>query len=92
MRIASWMKNVHVLNPAYDYVPPELISLFITNVYVEILKLTIMNSGTGTHSPSYIYRLLAEYYNPEDYVLEEDENNEEKKSKMEQSETPVTPN
>lgn len=48
----------------------------------------MMNSGTGTHSPSYIYRLLAEYYNPEDYVLEEvDENNEEKKKKVEQSNT-----
>src|SRR5690606_8312369 len=30
----SNLKNVHVLNPAYDYVPPENISLFITNVYV----------------------------------------------------------
>eukprot|EP00960_Hanusia_phi_P060394 764495-Hanusia_phi.AAC.4 len=62
---------VRVLNPTSDYVPPgvrgrrggrggrregrelangssELVSLFITNA--------------GGHNPSYIYRLLAEYY------------------------------
>ncbi|KAG8463034.1 hypothetical protein KFE25_001807 [Diacronema lutheri] len=39
-------------NPAYDYVPPGLISLLITNI-------------GGTH-PSYIYRLLTEFYNPLD--------------------------
>jgi translation initiation factor eIF-2B subunit beta len=43
---------VSVKNPAWDYIPPELISLYITN--------------SGGHSPSYIYRLLAEYYHPED--------------------------
>eukprot|EP01087_Luapelamoeba_hula_P004044 TRINITY_DN14003_c0_g1_i1.p1 TRINITY_DN14003_c0_g1~~TRINITY_DN14003_c0_g1_i1.p1 ORF type:complete len:388 (+),score=64.52 TRINITY_DN14003_c0_g1_i1:25-1188(+) len=47
--------QVNVQNPAFDYVPPELISLFITN--------------QGAHSPSYIYRLLAEYYHPSDYQL-----------------------
>ncbi|ELR14496.1 translation initiation factor eif2b subunit beta, putative [Acanthamoeba castellanii str. Neff] len=47
--------QLHVESPAYDYVPPELVSLFVTNV--------------GGHSPSYIYRLLAEYYHPADYVL-----------------------
>ncbi|KAL9645129.1 hypothetical protein ABK040_001960 [Willaertia magna] len=47
--------SVHVYNPAFDYVPPELVDLFITNV--------------GTHSPSYIYRLLAEYYDRRDYDL-----------------------
>ena len=44
-----------MLNPAYDYVPPELVSLYVTNM--------------GAHQPSYIYRLLAEYYAPEDYQL-----------------------
>jgi translation initiation factor eIF-2B subunit beta len=53
---ASHMKGIHVYNPAFDYVSPELIALFITNV--------------GTYNPSYIYRLLAEYYHPEDYYLE----------------------
>ena len=46
---------VHVPNPTLDYVPPELISLFITD--------------TGGHTPSYVYRLLAEYYTREDYGL-----------------------
>lgn len=48
--------NLEVLNPAYDYVPPECVMLFITN--------------TGAHPPSYIYRLLAEYYSPQDYQLQ----------------------
>ncbi|KAJ8524006.1 hypothetical protein ON010_g17111 [Phytophthora cinnamomi] len=46
---------LEVLNPAYDYVPPECVRIFITN--------------TGAHQPSYIYRLLAEYYSPQDYQL-----------------------
>jgi len=47
--------DVDVLNPAYDYIEPELVTLFITNV--------------GGHNPSYIYRLLQEYYHPQDYAL-----------------------
>eukprot|EP00494_Astrolonche_serrata_P024732 UN24992 len=37
---AELIDKVDVLNPAYDYVPPNLIDLFLTNV--------------GGHSPSYI--------------------------------------
>jgi len=48
-------ESVHVHNPTYDYIPPELVSLYITNL--------------GGHNPSYIYRLLAEYYHPEDTYL-----------------------
>ena len=44
-----------VYNPAYDYVPPELVSLLITN--------------QGAHLPAYIYRLLAEVYHQEDHFL-----------------------
>ena len=39
----------------FDYVPPELISLFVTD--------------TGGYTPSYVYRLLAEYFSREDYTL-----------------------
>lgn len=46
---------VHAPNPAFDYVPPELISLFVTD--------------TGGYTPSYVYRLLAEYFTREDYGL-----------------------
>ena len=46
---------VHAPNPAFDFVPPELISLFVTD--------------TGGYTPSYVYRLLAEYYTREDYGL-----------------------
>jgi len=37
---------------SYDYIPPELVDLYITN--------------TGCHQPSYIYRLLADSYHPDD--------------------------
>jgi len=44
--------ELNVLNPAYDYVTPDLVSLYITN--------------GGGHNASYIYRLLSEHYDPED--------------------------
>eukprot|EP00897_Mesotaenium_endlicherianum_P002733 jgi/Mesen1/2488/ME000159S01624 len=47
--------RLDVLNPTYDFIPSELVSLFITD--------------TGGHNPSYVYRLVAEYYSPEDYSL-----------------------
>ncbi|KAK9125085.1 hypothetical protein Scep_013931 [Stephania cephalantha] len=49
--------SLHVVNPAFDYVPPKLVSLFITD--------------TGGHSPSYVYKLIADYYSAEDLVLEQ---------------------
>jgi translation initiation factor eIF-2B subunit beta len=50
------MENVDVINPWYDYVPSDAVSIFITN--------------QGAHPPSYIYRLLTESYHPEDQKLE----------------------
>ena len=47
--------DLHVPNPFLDYVPPSLIALFITDA--------------GCHCPSYVYRLLTEYYSPEDFTL-----------------------
>lgn len=47
---------LHVSNPAFDYVPPELVSLFITDI--------------GGHNPSYIYRLIADYYSSDDLVVQ----------------------
>lgn len=44
--------------PAADYVEPEFIDLLITD--------------TGGYTPSYVYRLLSEYYSREDYVLHKD--------------------
>ena len=37
-----------IVNPMFDYVEPELISLFVTNI--------------GGYAPSYVYRLLSEHY------------------------------
>jgi len=47
--------DLHAPTPAYDYVPPELIALFLTD--------------SGCHCPGYIYRLLSEYYHPDDMQL-----------------------
>lgn len=47
--------NLHVPTPLFDYVPPHLISLFITDM--------------GGRMPSYVYRLLTEYYARDDYFL-----------------------
>ncbi len=49
------VQGVHTPNPAFDYVPPELVALLITNI--------------GGNHASYIYRLLAEYYHQEDHTL-----------------------
>lgn len=46
---------LHVVNPAFDYVPPNLVNLFITD--------------TGGHNPSYMYRLIADYYSADDLVV-----------------------
>lgn len=53
------LPDAEVLNPAFDYVPPEWLDLYITN--------------TGGHQPSYIYRLMSEYYHAADYNLVEEE-------------------
>ena len=51
-------KPIHSLGapmPMYDYVPPELISLYVTN--------------NGGFTPLYIYRLFRELYSPVDHAL-----------------------
>ncbi|KAG2372542.1 uncharacterized protein HKW66_Vig0205890 [Vigna angularis] len=57
MDSATAVGSLHVVNPAFDYVPPDLVSLFIT--------------GTGGHNPSYMYRLIADYYSAADLVLKQ---------------------
>ncbi|GLV44124.1 eukaryotic translation initiation factor 2B subunit beta [Carabus blaptoides fortunei] len=47
--------KVHIYNPVFDYVPPELVTLFI--------------SHQGGNAPSYVYRLITELYHPDDYDL-----------------------
>ncbi|KAL7552305.1 hypothetical protein ACHAWF_015539 [Thalassiosira exigua] len=47
------LSEVEFVNPVHDYVPPRLIDLYVTNI--------------GGFQPSYIYRLLAEYYHSDDW-------------------------
>ncbi|EDO45133.1 predicted protein [Nematostella vectensis] len=51
----SILSKVDIQNPVFDYIPPELVNLFISNI--------------GGNSPSYVYRLLSELYHPNDYEL-----------------------
>ena len=52
---SNLIDRVNVINPCFDYVPPNHVNLFVTNV--------------GGHPPSYIYRLLGELYDQDDYKL-----------------------
>ncbi|XP_014479289.1 PREDICTED: translation initiation factor eIF-2B subunit beta [Dinoponera quadriceps] len=52
---AQLLEKIEAYNPMFDYVPPDLVTLFITN--------------TGGNAPSYVYRLLSELYHPDDYEL-----------------------
>jgi len=47
--------KIHAQCPLFEYVPPDLVTLFISNM-----------SG---HAPSYVYRLLNELYHQDDYEL-----------------------
>ena len=49
------ISKVSITNPVFDYVPPDLVHLYISDV--------------GGNAPSYVYRLLSELYHPDDYVL-----------------------
>ncbi|KAI9811638.1 MAG: GCD complex subunit gcd7 [Pycnora praestabilis] len=47
--------KVDVENPLFDYVPAELVDLYITNL--------------GGHAPSYLYRIVSDHYRVEDVNL-----------------------
>jgi translation initiation factor eIF-2B subunit beta len=47
------LSGVEFVNPVHDYIKPEHVSLYVTN--------------NGSFKPSYIYRLLAEYYHADDW-------------------------
>lgn len=51
--------KIHAINPLFEYIPPELVTLFITN----------MSSYSPSFAPSYVYRVLSELYHPDDYEL-----------------------
>lgn len=49
------LSKISIKNPVFDYVSPDLVHLFISDV--------------GGNAPSYVYRLLSELYHPDDYNL-----------------------
>lgn len=49
------MSNIMFNSPAYDYIPPEFITIFVTD--------------EGSQNPSYIYRLFNENFSQQDYFL-----------------------
>ncbi|XP_025110515.1 translation initiation factor eIF-2B subunit beta-like [Pomacea canaliculata] len=48
-------ESVEIINPVFNYVPPDCVTLYITNM--------------GSNAPSYVYRLLSELYHPDDREL-----------------------
>ena len=51
----SMVGKVEVENPIFDFVPPDLVDLYITNL--------------GGHAPSYLYRIVQDHYREEDIDL-----------------------
>ncbi|CBX92203.1 similar to translation regulator GCD7 [Plenodomus lingam JN3] len=51
----DFVEKVDVENPLFDYVPADLVDLYITNL--------------GGHAPSYLYRIVADHYRSEDITL-----------------------
>ncbi|KAL5016275.1 hypothetical protein ScPMuIL_005864 [Solemya velum] len=49
------LSKVQVFNPVFDFVPAELVTLYVSNI--------------GGNAPSYVYRLLSELYHPDDHEL-----------------------
>jgi translation initiation factor eIF-2B subunit beta len=48
------LADVEFVNPLHDYIQPDQVTLYVTNV--------------GSFKPSFIYRLLAEYYHSDDWA------------------------
>ncbi|RPA85438.1 translation regulator GCD7 [Ascobolus immersus RN42] len=53
---ADMVESCDVVNTLFDYVPPNMVDLYITNL--------------GGHAPSYLYRIVADHYRPEDVSLD----------------------
>ncbi|CAA9964153.1 hypothetical protein CFE70_007193 [Pyrenophora teres f. teres 0-1] len=51
----EFVDKIDVVNPLFDYVPADLVDLYITNL--------------GGHAPSYLYRIVADHYRSEDITL-----------------------
>jgi translation initiation factor eIF-2B subunit beta len=54
-RAGGLVDKITCLNPLFDYVPPDLVTLFVSNL--------------GGNAPSYVYRLLSEYYHEDDFEI-----------------------
>lgn len=50
------VNNVEFENPLFEYIPPELVNLYVTNL--------------GGHAPTYLYRIVADHYRLEDTNLD----------------------
>jgi translation initiation factor eIF-2B subunit beta len=72
---------VEVTNPAFDYIPPELVRACARSLSLSppapraltlarrVAQVSLLITNDVSQSPSYIYRILSQYYNPEDYEL-----------------------
>lgn len=53
---SNLVQHAHITNPLFDYIPPEHIDIYITNI--------------GGFAPSFIYRIVLDNYKTEDVDLE----------------------
>ncbi|KAL8695301.1 MAG: hypothetical protein Q9218_000200 [Villophora microphyllina] len=64
------MEKIATENPLHDYIPANSVDLYITNLYVlihpRLVRVATNQVCSGGHSPSYIYRIVADHYRPED--------------------------
>ncbi|KAL8914411.1 MAG: hypothetical protein Q9171_000916 [Xanthocarpia ochracea] len=70
----SLLGNIEVKNPLFDHVPADLVTLYITNLYVGFHLSFHREFGADTtfrggHAPSYLYRIVADHYRSEDMHL-----------------------
>ncbi len=66
--------KVDVENPLFDYVPADLVDLYITNLWVhcmrrELTPMMLTLNYRGGHAPSYLYRIVSDHYRSEDTHL-----------------------
>lgn len=67
------MQDVEIVNATQEYLSPELIDIIVTNmhVYPESLN-TVRNADndfSGGFAPSFMYRIAADHYRPQDVDL-----------------------
>ena len=70
----DFTNKIEFENPLFDYIPPELVDLYITNLCVHLHRKSVRSKPltlflSGGYAPSSLYRILADHYRAEDLEL-----------------------